>query len=95
MQQLYITDTAQKDADDIFEYLSVDNIDMAREVLLAIDITVQGILTMNHIGHRGRIMNTREFVMSKYPYIIVYTIADDGIYILTIMHMARKWPSKL
>lgn len=94
MQQLHITDTAHKDTDDIFEYISDNDIDTAREVLLAIDVAIQGILKMSHIGHKGRVSDTREFVMSRYPYIIAYTIRDDGIYILAIMYMARKWPSK-
>ena len=44
------------------------------------------------IGHRGRILGTREIVMNDLPYIMVYQITGKDIRILAVMHTARKWP---
>ena len=35
---------------------------------------------------------TRELVMSPLPYIVVYTVRGDAVYVVRIPHGAQQWP---
>ena len=50
--------------------------------------------TMPRMGRTGRVAGTRELVLSGTPYLIIYELRgpDDQIYILRLLHGARRWP---
>jgi toxin ParE1/3/4 len=43
-------------------------------------------------GREGRSPDTREWVVRRYPYVIVYAIgpSDEGVTILGVFHCAQK-----
>jgi len=43
-------------------------------------------------GGVGRIDGTREAVVPRTPYIVVYRVSEETIDILGIWHAARQWP---
>jgi toxin ParE1/3/4 len=43
-------------------------------------------------GRLGKKEGTRELVMAPLPYIVVYTVRGDTIYIVRILHGAQQWP---
>jgi toxin ParE1/3/4 len=43
------------------------------------------------IGRVGRVAGTRELVISRTPYIVVYRVRDF-VEVLAVMHGARDWP---
>lgn len=43
------------------------------------------------IGRVGRVAGTRELVISRTPYIVVYRVRDF-VGVLAVMHGARDWP---
>jgi toxin ParE1/3/4 len=43
-------------------------------------------------GRAGRIANTRELVLPRLPYLVVYRVDEDRVLILNIVHGARRWP---
>jgi plasmid stabilization system protein ParE len=45
------------------------------------------------LGHVGRRLGTRELVLSKYPYTIVYRLTVKKIIIAAVIHQSRKNPS--
>ena len=47
------------------------------------------------IGRPGRIAGTRELVISRTPYVVVYRIAAGNVDILAVIHHARDWPGRL
>jgi plasmid stabilization system protein ParE len=47
------------------------------------------------MGRNGRIMGTRELVITALPYIIPYRVTASSVDIITVMHAAQKWPQKL
>ncbi len=47
------------------------------------------------IGRPGRIAGTRELVISRTPYVVVYRIAARNVEILAVIHHARDWPGRL
>jgi toxin ParE1/3/4 len=42
-------------------------------------------------GRLGKKEGTRELVMSPLPYIVVYTVREDTIYVVRILHGAQQW----
>lgn len=46
-----------------------------------------------HMGRPGRWEDTRELVITKYPYIVAYRLKVDIIEILYIHHSRQDWPS--
>ncbi len=47
------------------------------------------------IGRPGRIAGTRELVIARTPYVVVYRIAAGNVDILAVIHHARDWPVSL
>lgn len=43
------------------------------------------------IGRQGRVAGTRELIVPKAPYIVVYRVTDR-IEVLAVVHTARDWP---
>jgi toxin ParE1/3/4 len=43
-------------------------------------------------GREGRMPGTRELVLARLPYCIVYRVGTDSNEILAILHQAQEWP---
>ena len=85
--------SAVNDLNSIREYIYDNNKEAAKEVVSYIIEKIETILVVNPAaGRAGRVLRTRELVISKYPYIVPYQVRDDVIYILRVLHTSRKWP---
>jgi toxin ParE1/3/4 len=42
-------------------------------------------------GGAGRILGTRELVVSGLPYVVVYRVEDDTVEILRVAHTSMDW----
>lgn len=84
--------SAVNDLNSIREYIYDNNKEAAKEVVSYIIEKIETILVVNPAaGRAGRVLRTRELVISKYPYIVPYQVRDDVIYILRVLHTSRKW----
>jgi toxin ParE1/3/4 len=54
--------------------------------------TVRRVSQMPLSGRVGRIDGTREAVVPRSPFIVVYELAPQTVYILGVWHAARLWP---
>jgi toxin ParE1/3/4 len=45
-------------------------------------------------GRPGRVNGTRELVVLRTPYILVYRLKAGTIRVLRVYHGARRWPSR-
>jgi plasmid stabilization system protein ParE len=45
-------------------------------------------------GRPGRVTGTRELVVLRTPYILVYRLTAGTVCILRVYHCARRWPSR-
>jgi len=43
-------------------------------------------------GRQGKVAGTREMVVPRTPFIVVYAIEADEVQILSILHASRRWP---
>ena len=54
---------------------------------------VESLEQFSRRGRPGRRENTRELVVARTPYIVIYHIEDDVIEILRILRGAQRWPA--
>ncbi len=84
---------AVSDLKAISEYIEQDrNLETANRVTRTIYDTVQSLRTMPYRGRYGRIENTRELVVPRLPYIVVYRVFEERVLILNVVHGAQRWP---
>jgi addiction module RelE/StbE family toxin len=75
---------------DIRDYLISKNPVAAERVLDVIRQVATGLRDFPLIGHSGRRANTRELVLSKYPYIVVYRVTASKVIIAAVLHQRQK-----
>jgi toxin ParE1/3/4 len=85
---------ADRDADEIWTFIAVDNVDAADRVIARFHAAVLALSEQPKMGHRGRIKGTREFAVSGTPYILIYEIGADIIQVRRVIHGARDWPPR-
>ena len=94
-RKVKFSQSALQDLQAIEEYICENNCVSARKIISHIIERVETLLVRNPgIGRAGRVLRTREFVISKYPYVIPYQVREDVIYILRVLHTSRKWDLK-
>jgi toxin ParE1/3/4 len=47
------------------------------------------------VGRAGRIEGTRELVIGRFPYIVVYRAHEETVEIVAVIHTSRRWPAEL
>lgn len=78
--------------EEISDFIAQDSPKTAYRMVSDIISRTERLLSENPmIGRRGRAAGTRELVMSKTPYIVVYRV-NTRVEILAVVHSAREWP---
>lgn len=83
---------ASRDLQSIESYIADDNPAAAGRVADTIYAAVARLIDHPHRGRPGKLVGTRELVLSHLPYVVVYVVEDDLIDVVRIMHGARRWP---
>ena len=78
--------------DSQLEYIARNNVRAAIEHGDRIAHQVIQLIEHPEIGRPGRIEGTRELVISRTPFILVYRINRDRIELIRMMHGAQQWP---
>ena len=87
------TQTARKDRLAIIRYISQDNPDAARHLNDLLGKAASSLLNFPFRGRVGLVEGTRELVAHP-SYILVYRASQDVIYILSVLHTSRQYPSE-
>ncbi len=95
MSQILWTLPAVEHLKEIREHISQDSPAAASRVVKAIREQVKPLAEHPQMGRRGIIEGTRELVISRLPYLVVYQLQDDCATILAVVHTARNWPEHL
>lgn len=81
---------AQRNLDAIEAYIAKDNSRAAtKTVLKIVKRTFSQLSGQPSSGKPGRIDGTRELIFSEFPYIVIYTVRNETIYILAVFHTSR------
>ncbi len=92
MSRLHRTATYRASVEQIARDLAQSNATAALGVWNEIERQVERLADFPSSGRRGRVSGTRELVISRTPFIVVYRVAEADIYLLSVRHAARKWP---
>lgn len=92
MRRVVWSERARADYLAAIRYIADDDPDAAERVGRAIHRTGEQ-LGEFATGHPGRITGTYEKSVRRFPYIIAYTLADNGrtVAILRVIHTSRDW----
>jgi toxin ParE1/3/4 len=85
-------DSALDDLASIDAYLRARNPVAADRVVAAILETGDGLHHWSRRGRPGRLPGTRELVMTRYSYFLIYRVTPDSVEIFNVVHGARPWP---
>jgi plasmid stabilization system protein ParE len=93
MFQVQWTNEAETDLENILTYY----LDTAGEqVANAVYVRMrEQIGTLRYFPERcriGRIAGTKEYVLSRLPYVAVVQMDEHAVYVLNVIHTARKFP---
>jgi len=90
--KVFWSETSIRHLKEIFKYTEPESALGAVAVRRRILKTAWRVGQMPYSGRIGRAEGTREAVVPKSPYIVVYQISAHAIEIIGIWHAARPWP---
>jgi len=82
---------AKEDLYSIKKYICNNNIEASKIVIKHIISSIEKLKENPAMGRAGRVLRTRELVITKFPYIVPYQVRGNNIYILRVLHTSRIW----
>ena len=76
------------------QYIAAENPPAAARTVATIFAAVDRLARHPAMGRSGRVLGTRELVVSGTPYVIPYRVRGGVLEILRVFHAARQWPSE-
>ena len=87
------TKIAEKQKDQIVDYIALDNIAAAVEMDTLIENSAESLLAQPEKAKPGRVPGTRELVIHEhYMLIYKYSVEENAVTILNVLHTSRQWP---
>ncbi len=83
---------AKGDIQSIYDYIANADGAAAARVVAAIESATDRLALFPLMGRVGSVASTRELVVPRLPYIVVYRIADDELQIIAVFHAAQDLP---
>jgi toxin ParE1/3/4 len=90
--QLRWTEEAANDLERIADYLLLHAPDRAEELISRVYDAPTALLKFPNRGRPGKKEGTRELILAPLPYIVVYTVRADIVFVVRVLHGAQKWP---
>lgn len=90
--QVNWTSRAGSDREAAIEYIAQDSPAAALSQLDEIEGQTDRLADYPKLGRPGRVKGTRELVVNRTPFIVVYRIQGETIQILRVLHGAQQWP---
>ena len=84
---------ALQDLNDIYSFIAEEDHITASNVVNKIIENAENILKIFPFGgKKGRVAGTRELVLTKTSYVIVYRVNESSLIIVAVLHGRREWP---
>jgi len=90
--KIRLTKRAINDLREAEAYICQDNPSAAVSAVNRIVEAIEYLEKFPGMGRVGRVPDTRELVISSTPFIAIYQVHMQVIFILRILHATRKWP---
>jgi toxin ParE1/3/4 len=84
---------ARRDLRALIVYIAEDSVQAAELVAARILNAAEPLARMPRSGRTGRVPETRERMVHRTPYILVYRTVSGQVMILRVYHAARRWPA--
>jgi plasmid stabilization system protein ParE len=81
-----------RDLEGVARYLMEHHPEFAQTTVKTLYDAAASLTDFAERGRPGREPGTRELVLNRLPYAIVYTVRADAVWIARVLHTARKWP---
>lgn len=86
---------ALQDIENVERFIAKDNQSAATRITQVIFTLIETLLvTAPESGRIGRVLGTRELVVTKTPFIVVYRVMTSEIHILSVRHSSQLWPEQ-
>jgi toxin ParE1/3/4 len=87
------TGRAERDLEGILEYaLTEYGQRIAESIYLRIRTQVAGLKDFPARSRPGRVAGTREYVITRLPFIAVIELDGDTVHVLSLLHTAKNYP---
>jgi len=91
MRRIAWSSDALDDLEDVMFYIGVENPAASHLIVERIKATILQLAEMP-VGRVGRVKGTHEWVVRQTSYIVSYSLSDDTLNVLHVIHGARDWP---
>lgn len=92
---IYWLEDAIRDLQHLRHYIAQDNKNAAKKIVKKIMHSTELLIEQPGMGRPGRVLNTRELVISDTPYIVPYRVKNEVIEILRVFHSSMRWPEHI
>lgn len=89
--EIIVSPAARDDIRAVYSYYAERNPDAAGRIVRVIADAIAGLAQFPLLGREGVKPGTRERIISRYPYKIVYEIHSDVIEVDRVLHAAQDW----
>ena len=86
--------TALKNLDELGAYIAQDNPIAASQMVNLITSQVRQLSTQPAMGRPGRVLGTRELVISNTHYLVPYRIKNNTVEVLRVFHTSQQPPKR-
>jgi plasmid stabilization system protein ParE len=90
--QIIVSPAARDDIHAAYIYYAGRNPDVAGRIVRSIHDAIAGLAQFPLMGREGVVPGTRERILTRFAYKIVYEILGDTIEVDRVLHMAQRWP---
>ena len=88
------TSQAVQDRCDVWDHIAADNLHAAARMDKLFSAAADRLAAHPQLGHPGKMPGTRDLLPHAH-YRLVYEIHHDTVWVITLVHTARRWPSSL
>lgn len=85
---------SRADRSRILDYIAEESLTSALEVDERIGSIDPQLRQFPLSGRRGKVAGTRELVIPRTPYIAIYELRGELVFILRVVHGAQQWPPR-
>ena len=79
----------------VFTWIAQDDPRAAALVDDRLEDAARRLIDFPESGRPGRVEGTRELVVARTPYVVLYQIVGDTVRLLRVIHGARMWPQEI
>jgi toxin ParE1/3/4 len=74
------------------DYIALDKPLVAVRIAEAVIKNTQLLVAFPHMGRPGRVFGTRELVLARTPFLVVYRVSSIEVEVIRFLHGAQQYP---